>query len=101
MATLAQPINQNASQMSNKARIYALLKLESQQHCFTGEEVVEGKFQGRSFCPYLIGTLYATTNLRELVPEEGRLLFFLPDGIRNVRSEWCERTNVASNRVAC
>ena len=47
---------------------------------------MEGKFLGRFFCLYLIGILHATTDHGELVPEEGRLVFLLPDGIRIV--EW-------------
>ena len=39
---------------------------------------------GRFFCLYLIGTLHATTDHRELVPEEGRLVFLSPNGIRIV-----------------
>ena len=49
---------------------------------------VEEKFQGRFFCLYLIGTLHATTDHGELVPEEGRLAFFLPDGINDVGKWW-------------
>ena len=45
---------------------------------------MKGKFLGRFFCLYLIGTLYATTNHGDLVPEEGRFVFLLPDGIQNV-----------------
>ena len=45
---------------------------------------MEGKFLGRFFCLYLIGILHATTDHGELVPEEGRLVFLLPDGIRVV-----------------
>ena len=45
---------------------------------------MKGKFLGRFFCLYLIGTLHATTDHGELFPEEGRLVFLLPDGIRNV-----------------
>ena len=40
-----------------------------------GAVAVEGKFLGRSFCLYLIGTLHATTDHGELVPEGGRLAF--------------------------
>ena len=39
---------------------------------------VERKFQGRFFCLYLIRTLHATTDPWELVPEGGRLAFYLP-----------------------
>ena len=47
---------------------------------------MEGKFLGRFFCLYLIGILHATTDHGELVPEEGRLVFLLPNGIRIVNT---------------
>ena len=49
---------------------------------------MEGKFLGRFFCLYLIGILHATTDHGELVPEEGRLVFLLPNGIRIVPDEF-------------
>ena len=61
-----------------------LFAWDSWHLCFTGEGVMEGKFLGRFFCLYLIGILHATTDHGELVPEEGRLVFLLPDGIRVV-----------------
>ena len=45
---------------------------------------MDGKFLGRFFCLHLIGILHATTDHGELVPEEGRLVFLLPNGIRIV-----------------
>ena len=38
----------------------------------------ERKVQGRFFCLFLIGTLHATTDPWELVPEGGRLAFYSP-----------------------
>ena len=58
--------------------------MSSKMQLTSGSRAVDGKFQGRFFCLYLIGTLHATTDHGELVPEEGRLAFFLPDGIRVV-----------------
>ena len=58
--------------------------MSSKMQLTSGSRAVDGKFQGRFFCLYLIGTLHATTDHGELVPEEGRLAFFLPDGINIV-----------------
>ena len=45
---------------------------------------MEEKFQAKFFCLYLIGTLHATTDHGELVPEGGKLVFLIPHGIRAV-----------------
>ena len=42
------------------------------------------------FCLYLIGTPHATTDHGELVPEECRLVFLLPNGIRIVSKTICK-----------
>ena len=58
--------------------------MSSKMQLTSGSRAVDGKFQGRFFCLYLIGTLHATTDHGELVPEEGRLVLLLHNGIRIV-----------------
>ena len=52
--------------------------MSSKMQLMSCSRAVERKFQGRFFCLYLIGTLHATTDHGELVPEGGRLAFYLP-----------------------
>ena len=51
------------------------------------KDAVDELFQGfgnkiswHNFCLYLIGTLHIATDRGKLVPEGGRVAFFLPDG---------------------